>query len=112
MHSVPESKRSHLWRKVVWHTDPDEAPLGPHHSVEVYCCEESNGYAIWYVRKLGRADVRGTKSLENGDYLIQYFPLSRRDAAIERAVLLANSGSTIEELVAKLDEVASAAQRI
>ena len=33
MHNIAESKKNHLWRKVVWHTDPEEHPLGPYHSV-------------------------------------------------------------------------------
>src|SRR5690606_13267842 len=74
MHSVPESKKSHLWRKIVWHTDPEVSPLGPYHSIEVYCCEEANGYAVWYVRKLGKDDGRGMSGMENGDYLLRYFP--------------------------------------
>ncbi|HEY4541088.1 MAG TPA: hypothetical protein VIG66_01785 [Noviherbaspirillum sp.] len=111
MHSVPESKQAHLWRKVVWHTDPEQSPLGPYHSVEVYCCEEANGYAIWYVRKLGKDDRRGAQGVGNGDYLLQYFPKSRRDEAIERAVLIANGGSA-DEAIMRLDALAAAAQRV
>lgn len=111
MHSIPESKKSHLWRKVVWHTDPDEYPLGPYHSAEVYCCEESNGYAVWYVRKLAKDDTRGG-SVENADYLLQYFPKTGRDDAIERAVLVANSDPSPDKIIAHLDALAAKAQRV
>ena len=112
MHSIPESKKNHLWRKVVWHTDPDEAPLGPYHSAEVYCCEESNGYAVWYVRKLSKDDKRGAQGVENADYLLNYFPKSGRDAAIERAVLISNSDASTDQVIANLDALAAAAQRV
>ena len=112
MHSVPESKKSHLWRKVVWHTDPDQHPLGPYHSVEIYCCEEANGYSVWYVRKLGKDDMRGVPGMENGDYLLSYFPKSRRDEAIERAVLIANGDSAADKIIEELDKLAQAAQRV
>jgi len=112
MHSIPETKKNHLWRKVVWHTDPDDHPLGPHHSVEIYCSEESNGYAIWYVRKLARDDARGKHGVENADYLLQYFPKSRRDDAIERAVLIANSDPSVDKVIEQLDALAAAAQRV
>ncbi len=112
MHSIPESKKNHLWRKVVWHTDPDEAPLGPYHSAEVYCCEESNGYAVWYVRKLAKDDKRSAQGMENGDYLLNYFPKSGRDAAIESAVLISNSDASVDRIIAHLDELAAAAQRV
>lgn len=112
MHSIPESKKSHLWRKVVWHTDPDQYPLGPHHAVEIYCCEEANGYSIWYVRKLGKDDGRGVRGMENGDYLLGFYPKSRRDDAIERAVLIANGDADIGQLISKLDAQAAAAQKV
>lgn len=112
MHSIPESKKSHLWRKVIWHTDPEEHPLGPYHSVEVYCCEESNGYAVWYVRRLARDDDRGAKGTENGDYLLHYFPRTARDAAIERAVLIANSAPHPDHVIEALDKLAASAQRV
>jgi len=111
MHSIPESKKSHLWRKVVWHTDPDEAPLGPYHSVEVYCCEESNGYAVWYVRKLAKDDTRGAR-IENGDYLLHYFPKNGRDDAIERAVLIAHSDPSVARVIENLDKLAAAAHKV
>ncbi|KRB84650.1 hypothetical protein [Noviherbaspirillum sp. Root189] len=111
MHSIPESKKNHLWRKVVWFTDPDEHPLGPHHSVEVYCSEESNGYAVWYVRKLGKDDPRGGR-IDNADYLLHYFPKNARDDAIERAVLIANSDPSADRIIANLDALAAAAQRV
>lgn len=108
---VPESKSQHVWRKIVWHTDPDKAPLGPYHSAEIYCCEEANAYSVWYVRKLSRGDPNGTASLENGDYLLAIFAKRRRDAAIEKAVLLANSGDTPEQTVVRLDELARQSQK-
>jgi hypothetical protein len=112
MHSIPESKKSHLWRKIVWHTDPDEHPLGPYHHAEVYCCEEANGYAVWYVRKLARDDTRGIAGMENADYLIAYFPKTGRDNAIERAVLLANSSTAPETIIQNLDRAAAAGQKV
>ena len=112
MQSIPESKKNHLWRKIVWHTDPEQFPLGPYHSAEVYCCEESNGYAVWYVRKLAKDDARGNKGVENGDYLLRYYGKSGRDDAIEHAVLTANSHANAEELIAALDSLAAQAQRV
>jgi hypothetical protein len=112
MHSIPESKKSHLWRKVIWHTDPEQFPLGPYHSVEMYCCEESNGYAVWYVRRLGKDDNRGVKGVENADYLLNYFSKNARDDAIERAVLLANSSSSADEVIENLDRLAAIAQKV
>lgn len=111
-HSIPESKKSHLWRKVIWHTDPEQYPLGPHHSVEVYCCEEANGYAVWYVRRLARDDPRGAGRAENGDYLLNYYSKSGRDAAIERAVLISNSDPSPDRVIESLDALAAAAQKV
>ncbi|MDF3034786.1 MAG: hypothetical protein K0S28_60 [Paucimonas sp.] len=112
MAMIPESKKNHLWRKIVWHTDPDEFPLGPHHSAEVYCSEESNGYAVWYVRKLGKDDQRGSKNIENGDYLLSYFSKARRDDAIEYAVLAANREAVPDKMIEALDRLAAAASRV
>jgi hypothetical protein len=112
MHSIPESKKSHLWRKVVWHTDPDEYPLGPHHSIEVYCCEEANGYAVWYVRKLGKDDARGKPGVDNADYLLRYFSKTGRDDAIEYAVLISHSDPSIAKVIEHLDALAAAAQKV
>lgn len=112
MHSIPESKKSHLWRKVIWHTDPDEHPLGPYHSVEVYCCEEANGYSVWYVRKLSRDDQRGVRGVENADYLLNYFSKTGRDDAIERAVLVSNSDASADKVIENLDRLAAAAQKV
>ena len=112
MHMIPESKKNHLWRKVVWHTDPDESPLGPHHSIEVYCSEESNGYAVWYVRRLAKDDDRGIKGFENGDYLLGYYAKNNRDAAIERAVLIANGDASMDKIISELDTLAASAQKI
>ena len=112
MHAIMESKKNHLWRKVIWHTDPEQAPLGPHHSVEVYCCEESNGYSVWYVRRLARDDELGASDVENGDYLLNYYSKSDRDTAIERAVLVANGNSPVDKLILALDALAKKAQRM
>lgn len=112
MHSIPESKKNDLWRKVIWHTDPDEHPLGPYHSVEVYCCEESNGYSVWYVRKLSKDDTRGQQGVENADYLLNFFPKSRRNDAIERAVLIAHSDASADKVIEQLDALAAAAQKV
>jgi hypothetical protein len=112
MQSIPESKKNHLWRKTVWHTDFDEHPLGPYHSVEVYCCEEANGYAVWYVRRLARDDTRGVKGVENADYLLNYFSRNARDAAIERAVLIAHSAPSPDKVIEALDTLAAAAQKV
>lgn len=110
MHNIPETKKSHLWRKIIWQTDPEEHPLGPYHSAEVYCCEESNGFAVWYVRKLPRN--RGLAEAENADYLLNYFPKSGRDDAIERAVLIANSDPSVDKVLENLDRLAAAAQKV
>ncbi len=112
MSLVAESKKNHHWRKTIWHTDPDQYPLGPMHSVEVYCCEESNGYAVWYVRRLGKEDARGVKGVENGDYLLKFYAQSGRDAAIEHAVLLANSSDSAEQIIEKLDALALAGDKV
>jgi hypothetical protein len=112
MNPIPESKKSHLWSKVVWHTDPEDHPLGPFHSAEVYCCEESNGYAVWYVRRLANNDKRGASGIENADYLLQYFGKNNRDDAIERAVLAANSDPSADKVIAALDALAVAAQKV
>lgn len=112
MHSIAETKKNHLWRKVVWHTDPEEYPLGPNHSVEVYCCEEANGYAVWYVRKLGKDDTRGKSGTENADYLLHYFPKNGRDDAIERAVLIANSDASADKVIENLDALAASGQKV
>ena len=112
MHNIAETKKNHLWRKVIWHTDPEEHPLGPYHSAEVYCCEESNGFAVWYVRKLARDDTRGKAGVENADYLLNYFPKTGRDTAIERAVLLANSDASVDRIIENLDALAASAQRV
>lgn len=112
MESIAESKKSHLWRKIVWQTDPEEVPLGPHHSVEVYCCEESNGYSVWYVRRLAKDDHYGRDGVENGDYLLDFFSKNNRDAAIEKAVLIANSDPSADKLIVALDNLAFAARKI
>ncbi len=112
MHDITESKKNHLWRKIVWQTDPDESPLGPFHHAEVCCCEESNGYAVWYVRRLARDDRRGTAGVESGDYLLDFFPPSRRDDALERAVLVANSAADVDQLIAALDKLAAAGKKV
>lgn len=112
MNDIPESKKNHLWRKTVWHTDPDEFPLGPHHSVEIYCCEESNGYAVWYARRLAKDDRRGVAGIENGDYLLGFFSRTNRDAAIERAVLIANSAASADKVIEALDALAATAQKV
>lgn len=112
MHSIPETKKSHLWRKIIWHTDPEDHPLGPYHWVEIYCCEESNGYAVWYVRKLARDDTRGVPGVESGDYLLNFYPRTSRDDAIERAVLLANCAPTADQVIRELDTLASTAQKV
>ena len=111
-HSITESKKNHLWRKVLWHTDPELAPLGPHHSVEIYCCEESNGYSVWYVRRLAKDDELGEGDVENGDYLLNYYSKNDRDAAIERAVLVANCDSPVDKLIVAIDALAKRAQKM
>lgn len=110
MHNIPETKKSHLWRKIVWQTDPDEHPLGPYHSAEVYCCEEANGYAVWYVRKLSKS--KGLPDTENADYLLNYFAKTGRDEAIERAVLISNSDPSVDKVLENLDRLAAAAQKV
>ena len=112
MNQIPETKKNHVWRKTIWHTDPEEFPLGPHHSAEVYCCEESNGYAVWYARRLSKDDRRNNTGVENGDYLLHYVAKTKRDDAIERAVLLANSDASVDKVIAALDASARTAQKI
>ena len=111
MHNIAESKKNHLWRKVVWHTDPDEHPLGPYHSVEIYCCEEANGYSVWYVRKLPKDDPRGAPDVDSGDYLLNFYGKNGRDEAIERAVLVANCDPSADKVIAALDALAKSAQK-
>jgi hypothetical protein len=112
MESIPESKKNHLWRKTVWHTDPEQFPLGPHHSVEVYCCEESNGYAVWYARRLAKEDKRNGSGTDNGDYLLNFYGRNGRDDAIERAVRLATSDDSADQVIAALDALARNAQKV
>lgn len=112
MPPIPESKKNHLWRKTIWHTDPEKFPLGPHHSLEVYCCEESNGYAVWYARRLAKDDYRNSSGTENGDYLLAFLGKNGRDEAIERAVLVANSDASTDKVIAALDMLAKTAQKV
>jgi|SRR5690606_3583936 len=112
MNPIPESKKNHLWRKTIWCTDPEAFPLGPHHSAEIYCCEESNGYAVWYARRLARDDKRNNPQAENGDYLLHYFAANRRDEAIEFAVLHANSDTSPDQVIANLDALVPQAQKV
>jgi hypothetical protein len=112
MDHIPESKKNHLWRKTVWYTDPEEFPLGPHHSAEVYCCEESNGYSVWYARRLSKDDSRNTSGVENGDYLLNFYGKNDRDEAIERAVLVANADASTDKLIASLDALAKTVQKV
>lgn len=112
MEAIPETKKNHVWRKIIWHTDPDEHPLGPHHSAEVYCCEEANGYAVWYVRRLGKEDNVGNPAVDSADYLLSYFGKDKRDDAIERAVLVANSHASANETLKALDELTKTAQKV
>jgi hypothetical protein len=112
MHSINESKKNHLWRKVVWQTDPDTHPLGPWHFAEVYCCEESNGYSVWYVRKLARDDGIGVPGVDNADYLLNYYGKNGRDEAIERAVLVANADPSADKVIEALDRLAGSAQKL
>lgn len=112
----PESKKNHLWRRIVWHTDPELHPLGPHHSAEVYCCEEANGYSVWYVRRLPHAERRtvdgGSGGADNGDYLLAYYGRDRRDDAITRAVQIATGAASPQLQIAALDELASQVQKL
>lgn len=112
MDFIAEAKKNHLWRKTVWHTNPDEHPLTPMHSAEVYCCEEANGFGVWYVRKLGKQDGHGLATVENGDYLLRYFARERRDEAIEWAVLAANAGTSTAAVIASLDATIAAGQKV
>ncbi len=110
--SLPDAKRNHLWRGTVWQTDPELHPLGPRHSAEVYCCEESNGYAVWYVRKLSHAEMPGLAGVENGDYLLGYFGRHERDDAITRAVLVSTGAASPALQIAALDALAKDARKI
>ncbi|QAU35275.1 hypothetical protein [Janthinobacterium sp. 17J80-10] len=112
MQNIVESKKKHLWRKLVWQTNPDDAPLGPFHYAEVYCCEESNGFAVWYVRRLAKDDRRGVAGVASADYLLDYFSETQRNEAIERAVLIANSHSDVDQLIAALDSLAAAGKKV
>jgi hypothetical protein len=112
MELIPESKKNHLWRKTIWCTDPDLHPLGPYHFAEVYCSEESNGYAVWYVRRLPKNDDRGKSGIENADYLLGYFSKTSRDMAIERAVMIANCDASTDNIIAALDALAIKAQKV
>lgn len=109
---IAESKKKHLWRKTIWHTDPDERPLMAAHSVEVYCCEEVNGYAVWYVRRLGKTGPSGVAGIDNGDYLLRFFSTMRRDEAIEWAVLISNCATEVSEVVMSLDHRIAEGQKV
>lgn len=108
----PESKKNHLWRRIVWQTDPELHPLGPHHIAEVYCCEEANGYSVWYVRKLPHADGPGASGVGNGDYLLAFFGRHQRDEAILKAVLSATGAPGQEQQIAALDALALTSQKV
>ncbi len=112
MDNITESKKNHLWRKIIWHTDPDEFPLGPFHHVEVYCCEESNGYGVWYVRRLAKDDHRGVRGVDSGDYLLDFFAKNRRDDALERTVLIANSDAATDKIIEALDQLALQGKKV
>lgn len=109
---LPEVMRQNIWRMTIWQTDPELHPLGPRHSVEVYCCEEANGFAVWYVRRLPHAEQRDLHGVENGDYLLSYFSRDRRDDAITRAVLISHGATTPELQIAALDRLALQAQKV
>ena len=109
---IAESKKNHVWRKTVWHTDPDEHPLMAAHSAEVYCCEEANGYAVWYVRKLGKTGPGGIAGVDNGDYLLRFFSKTRRDEAIEWAVLISNSMADVGDVIKSLDQRIADGQKV
>jgi len=110
--AAPEGKKNHLWRHTIWHTDPELHPLGPHHNVEIYCCEESNGFAVWYVRKLPHAGSHTATGVENGDYLLAYFGRGSRDEAITHAVL-SSTGCTSSELqIEALDQQARHSRKL
>lgn len=110
--TLPDGKKNHLWRSTIWQTDPELHPLGPHHSVELYCCEEANGFAVWYVRKLPHTGPHAASGLENGDYLLAYFGRNRRDDAITHAVLASTGQASPEMQIAALDERARHAQKM
>ncbi|MES2830984.1 MAG: hypothetical protein V4695_03220 [Pseudomonadota bacterium] len=112
LETIPEGKKNHLWRCTIWQTDPELHPLGPHHSVSVYCCEEANGYAVWYVRRLPHANQNTVPGVENGDYLLSYFGRNRRDDAITFAVHASTSSASSELQIAALDERAKHVQKI
>jgi hypothetical protein len=50
--------------------------------------------------------------VESGDYLLDFFSKTARDDAIERAVLVANSGATPDEVIASLDKLATAGKKV
>jgi hypothetical protein len=52
------------------------------------------------------------KGVENADYLLNYFSRNARDAAIERAVLIANSDPSADRVIEALDKLATAAQKV
>ena len=113
MDLIPESKKNNLWRKTIWHTNPDEHPLmAAANFVEVYCCEESNGYSVWYVRRLAKDDYRGLKGVENADYLLAFYPKNKRNNAIERAVLISHSDASVDKVIEALDGLAAAGQKV
>ncbi len=109
---IPDGKKNHLWRCTIWHTDPELHPLGPHHSVEIYCCEEANGFAVWYVRKLPQTGPHSASDVENGDYLLSYFGRNRRDDAIAYAVLASTGSESPESQIAALDKLAKNVQKM
>lgn len=109
---IVESKKNHLWRKTVWHTDPDDHPLMAAHSAEVYCCEEINGFAVWYVRKLGKTGPSGIAGIDNGDYLLRFFSKKQRDEAIEWAVLISHHAAGVAEVVVGLDSRIANGQKV
>ena len=112
---LAEAKRNHLWRHIVWQTDPELHPLGPRHCAEVYCCEESNGHAVWYVRKLPHADGPAAGSnlqVGNGDYLLAFFGRHQRDEAILHAVTAATGAASAGAQIGALDALARTAQKV
>ena len=113
---IAESKKNHLWRKTVWHSDPDEHPLMAAYSAEIYCCEEVNGFAVWYARRLGKSGPSGASGVDNGDYLLRFFSPMRRDEAIEWAVLISNSAgnsaANVGDIITALDHRIAEGQKV
>jgi hypothetical protein len=61
---------------------------------------------------LAKEDKRGNADVESADYLLSYFAKTKRDDAIEYAVLISNSHASADDIIKALDKLAKSAQKV